>query len=144
MSQNLPSWFTTLLNKSEANQSTQSPLHSVPSNTTNSDTSKSLMFNPEAPPAPVRTKLYVSNFAPNCTRRNLTEFYSRFGQVLECAIMWDSYAFIHFGSVEEASHALRQASSQLPQHILPPNQSAHAHVHPPVRVVKPYMRPVRD
>ena len=57
----------------------------------------------------VATKLYVSNFPLNCTRRHLTEFFSKFGQVQECAIMWDTYAFIHFGSMEEAKNAVRNA-----------------------------------
>ncbi len=60
-------------------------------------------------PSPIRTKLYVSNFPENCTRRHLTEFFSKFGQVLECAIMWDTYAFIHYGSMEEAQTALKGA-----------------------------------
>lgn len=60
--------------------------------------------------APVRTKLHVSNFPENCTRRMLTEFFSKFGVVLECAIMWDKYAFIHYGTMAEAQNALKQAS----------------------------------
>jgi RNA recognition motif-containing protein len=59
---------------------------------------------------PVRTKLYVSNFPQNSTRRQLTEFFNKFGNVLECAIMWDSYAFIHYASRKEASYALKKAS----------------------------------
>ena len=66
--------------------------------------------NENAKPAePVRTKLYVSNFPQNCSRRTLTEFFSKYGQVLECAIMWDKYAFIHYGSMEEAQNALNDA-----------------------------------
>ena len=59
---------------------------------------------------PVRTKLYVSNFPENCTRRNLTEFFSQFGQVLECAIMWEKYAFIHYGTMAEAQYALQRSN----------------------------------
>ena len=59
---------------------------------------------------PVRTKLYVSNFPESCTRRNLTEFFSQFGQVLECAIMWEKYAFIHYGSMREAQLALERSN----------------------------------
>lgn len=62
---------------------------------------------------PIPTKLYVSNFPQNCTRRQLTEFFSQYGQVLECAIMWDTYAFIHYPSQKEAKHALREASNRL-------------------------------
>ena len=58
----------------------------------------------------VPTKLYVSNFPSNCTRRHLTEFFSKFGQVLECAIMWDTYAFIHYSSMADAQNAVRQAN----------------------------------
>ena len=61
---------------------------------------------------PVRTKLYVSNFPLNSTRRQLTEFFNKFGNVLECAIMWDSYAFIHYASRKEASNALKIASTK--------------------------------
>jgi RNA recognition motif-containing protein len=59
---------------------------------------------------PVRTKLYVSNFPSNCTRRHLTEFFGKYGQVLECAIMWDKYAFIHYGSMQEAQNALQDSN----------------------------------
>ena len=62
---------------------------------------------------PIRTKLYVSNFPKNCTRRHLTEFFSKFGNVLECAIMWDTYAFVHYASRKEASYALKKASGRL-------------------------------
>jgi RNA recognition motif-containing protein len=61
---------------------------------------------------PIRTKLYVTNFPQNCTRRQLTEFFSKFGNVLECAIMWDTYAFIHYASRKEASFALKKASAR--------------------------------
>lgn len=71
----------------------------------------SLKFTQPIKPEPVRTKLYVSNFTVNCTRRHLTEFFSKYGQVLECAIMWDKYAFIHYGSMEEAQNALSDANN---------------------------------
>lgn len=57
-----------------------------------------------------RTKLHVSNLPENCSRRQLTEFFNRFGQVLECSILWDSYAFIHYATLNEARNALKQAS----------------------------------
>jgi RNA recognition motif-containing protein len=60
----------------------------------------------------VPTKLYVTNFPQTCTRRHLTDFFNKFGQVIECAIMWDSYAFIHYRTRQEAVHALEQASRQ--------------------------------
>jgi RNA recognition motif-containing protein len=58
----------------------------------------------------VPTKLYVTNFPQHCTRRHLTDFFNKFGQVIECAIMWDSYAFIHYRTKHEAVHALEQAN----------------------------------
>lgn len=58
----------------------------------------------------VMTKLYVSNLPANCTRRCLTDFFNQFGDVQECAIMWDTYAFVHYASMEEAQNALVQAS----------------------------------
>lgn len=61
---------------------------------------------------PIRTKLYVSNLPKNSTRRQLTEFFNRFGNVLECAIMWNMYAFIHYASRKEASDALKKASNK--------------------------------
>jgi RNA recognition motif-containing protein len=57
-----------------------------------------------------RTKLHVSNLPENCSRRQLTEFFNQYGQVLECSILWDSYAFIHYASLNEARNALKQAS----------------------------------
>jgi RNA recognition motif-containing protein len=67
--------------------------------------------NIESPALP--TKLYVSNIPVNCSRRQLTEFFSTFGQVLECAIMWDKYAFVHYGSTRDARKALQLASGAL-------------------------------
>jgi RNA recognition motif-containing protein len=61
----------------------------------------------------VPTKLYVSNIPASCSRRQLTDYFSAFGQVLECSIMWDKYAFVHYGSMREAASALLRASRTL-------------------------------
>ena len=81
---------------------------STPSETSTANSQKS---SSDEEAVAVRTKLYVSNFPENCTRRHLTEFFSKFGQVLECAIMWDTYAFIHYGTMTEAKYALKQATN---------------------------------
>jgi len=69
--------------------------------------------------AAIETKLYVTNFPSSATRQQLQQFFSRFGRVQECAsekinfrcsftnleqiylVMWNSYAFVHYASMEE-------------------------------------------
>ncbi len=70
--------------------------------------------------AAVETKLYVTNFPSSATRQQLQQFFSRFGRVQECAsmlkqrfffiikilfclflVMWNSYAFVHYATMEE-------------------------------------------
>ena len=68
------------------------------------------------PHSKAETKLYVTNFPSSVTRQQLQQFFSRFGRVQECAskfdsfrlnfvpfglVMWNSYAFIHYATMEE-------------------------------------------
>lgn len=57
-----------------------------------------------------RTKLYVSNLPLNCSTQDLIDFFGEFGNVLECTIMSDKYAFIHYGTMREAQCVLKQAN----------------------------------
>ena len=74
----------------------------------------------------VETKLYVTNFPSSATRQQLQQFFSRFGRVQECAsriiysffcfqnkivfslfvVMWNSYAFVHYATMEEGRSML--------------------------------------
>lgn len=53
-----------------------------------------------------RTKLYVTNFPEEMDQEEMKQLFNQFGQVLECTIMWNQYAFVHFGSVLEAEKAM--------------------------------------
>lgn len=59
---------------------------------------------PERPA--VRTKLYVTNFPEDMDQDEMKQLFNNYGNVLECTIMWNQYAFVHFGSYEEAEKAL--------------------------------------
>jgi RNA recognition motif-containing protein len=63
--------------------------------------------------AAIETKLYVTNFPSSATRQQLQQFFSRFGRVQECAIMWNSYAFVHYATMEEARRALDQSNGAI-------------------------------
>ncbi|CAF0824449.1 unnamed protein product [Didymodactylos carnosus] len=63
--------------------------------------------------AAIETKLYVTNFPSSATRQQLQLFFGRFGRVQECAIMWNSYAFVHYSNIDEAKRALEQANGAL-------------------------------
>ncbi|CAF3619076.1 unnamed protein product [Rotaria sordida] len=68
--------------------------------------------------AAIETKLYVTNFPSSATRQQLQQFFSRFGRVQECAtkiylVMWNSYAFVHYATMEEARRALDQSNGAM-------------------------------
>lgn len=54
----------------------------------------------------IRTKLYVTNFPEDMDQDEMKQLFNQYGQVLECTIMWNQYAFVHFGSYAEAEKAL--------------------------------------
>ena len=39
-------------------------------------------------------------------QEEMKQLFNSYGHVLECTIMWNQYAFVHFGSYEEAEKAL--------------------------------------
>jgi len=53
-----------------------------------------------------RTKLYVTNFPEDMDQEEMRKLFNQYGDVLECTIMWNQYAFVHFGSYGEAEKAL--------------------------------------
>ena len=54
----------------------------------------------------VRTKLYITNFPEEMDQEEMKQLFNQYGHVLECTIMWNQYAFVHFGSYEEAEKAI--------------------------------------
>lgn len=52
------------------------------------------------------TKLYVTNLPENCNSDELKALFSQYGCVLECVVMWNHYAFVHFAHLAEAKTAL--------------------------------------
>lgn len=51
-------------------------------------------------------KLYCTNLPENCKAHDLQRLFSSFGQVTDCVILWDYYAFITYKSFFEAERAL--------------------------------------
>ena len=67
---------------------------------------KSYMHQPYHSGEMVRTKLYVTNFPEDMDQDEMKKLFNQYGDVLECTIMWNQYAFVHFGSYAEAEKAL--------------------------------------
>lgn len=55
----------------------------------------------------VETKLYVTNLPEMCTQETLRDLFGKYGEVLECVIMWNHYAFVHYSSLEQAKRAVK-------------------------------------
>ena len=55
----------------------------------------------------METKLYVTNLPENCDQLELKALFEPHGNVLECVIMWNHYAFVHFADLREAKVALK-------------------------------------
>ena len=56
----------------------------------------------------VETKLYVTNLPDSCNQAELKSLFEAYGgNVLECVIMWNHYAFVHFSDLREAKVALK-------------------------------------
>ncbi len=53
-----------------------------------------------------KTKLYVTNFPEDMDQDEMKKLFSQHGDVLECTIMWNQYAFVHFSSIEQADKAM--------------------------------------
>lgn len=61
----------------------------------------------------VETKLYVTNLPENCNQIELKSLFEKHGNVLECVIMWNQYAFVHFADLAEAKIALKHLHGYL-------------------------------
>ena len=51
-------------------------------------------------------KLYCTNLPENCKAHDLQRLFSSFGQVTDCVILWDYYAFVTYKTFVEAERAL--------------------------------------
>jgi RNA recognition motif-containing protein len=58
----------------------------------------------------IPTKLYVTNFPFTCTQRQIQDLFSQFGQVVECTLKKDYYAYILFTSSKCALNAYKNAN----------------------------------
>ena len=52
------------------------------------------------------TKLYITNLPDNCDHNELKQLFQQYGKVLECVVMWNHYAFIHYSDSNEARNGL--------------------------------------
>lgn len=69
------------------------------------------------PPPPVNTnttviptKLYVTNFPFTCSQRQIQDLFSRYGQVVECTLKKDYYAYIQYTNTRSAQSAFKNAN----------------------------------
>jgi hypothetical protein len=46
--------------------------------------------------------LYVTNLPDNCDQNELRDLFEKYGKVLECVVMWNQYAFIHYSDANDA------------------------------------------
>lgn len=58
----------------------------------------------------IPTKLYVTNFPFTCTQRQIQDLFSQFGQVVECTLKKDYYAYILYTSCKSAFNAYKNAN----------------------------------
>lgn len=87
------------------NRSYNNNNNNVHESTESSSTSQT-NINPTPVTEKVRTKLYVTNFPEEMDQDEMKKLFNLYGDVLECTIMWNQYAFVHFGSYEEAEKAI--------------------------------------
>ena len=48
----------------------------------------------------------MTNFPEDMDQEEMKQLFNQYGDVLECTIMWNQYAFVHFGSYGEAEKAM--------------------------------------
>lgn len=53
-----------------------------------------------------QAKLYCTNLPDQCQVNELKTLFSTFGQVMDCVILWDYYAFITYQNFMQAEQAL--------------------------------------
>ena len=94
LSVNTATTTTALANNRQANNST--PVSNMNCNMSSNSSS----YNSH------KTKLYVTNFPEEMDQDEMKALFKQYGDVLECTIMWNQYAFIHFSSYEQAEKAL--------------------------------------
>lgn len=58
----------------------------------------------------IPTKLYVTNFPFTCTQRQIQDLFNKFGQVVECTLKKDYYAYIQYTSTRDAQAAFKNAN----------------------------------
>ena len=46
--------------------------------------------------------MFVTNLPDNCNQVELKSLFQKYGKVLECVVMWNHYAFVHYSDVLEA------------------------------------------
>lgn len=56
---------------------------------------------------PPKTKIFVGSLPPTAKEFELRRLFERIGEVTECSIL-GNYAFIHMGSEEEATEAIKK------------------------------------
>lgn len=74
----------------------------------NSPSLDTLMNNQNSTVIP--TKLYVTNFPFTCTQRQIQDLFNKFGQVVECTLKKDYYAYIQYASTRDAQAAFKNAN----------------------------------
>ncbi len=65
-------------------------------------------------PAKSNTKIiHVRNFPESCTQQQIFDIFCVFGEIIECQLLYDSYAFVHYKSPSEAKNALNLMNGYL-------------------------------
>ena len=58
----------------------------------------------------IPTKLYVTNFPFTCTQRQIHDLFTRYGQVVECTLKKDYYAYVLYTNARGAQNAFKNAN----------------------------------
>jgi RNA recognition motif-containing protein len=77
---------------------------------TSSDATITNQPQPQHQQAIIPTKLYVTNFPFTCSQRQIHDLFSRYGQVVECTLKKDYYAYILYTNSKSAQNAFKNAN----------------------------------
>ena len=55
--------------------------------------------------------IHVRNFPETCSQQQIRECFTQYGEIVECLILHDSYAFVHFKLASDARLALQSTNN---------------------------------
>lgn len=97
---------TNMLNTTNANESTTNG-----NETTTVSTSPTPASNSNDSNVNTAKIVHVRNFPETCSQQQVRECFNAYGEIVECLILHDSYAFVHFKVASDARFALTSTNN---------------------------------